>query len=238
MSGLRDDLAQLAIVHTDELEWQPSPSPTVWRKRLELRGDVERGRVTSVVRYDPDSSFPPHDHPEGEEILVLAGTLSDEQGDFPAGTYILNPPGFRHAPRSREGCIVFVKLRQYAGKGRLHINVDTRSATWQPHTAGTAVAERGITVRGSAAAGSVIALKLYAQPGFPETMSLVRARAGAELAQRFPGGGEILVVSGAFADEHGTYRAGSWVRYPAGSQHHAVFTAESELYLKTGHLAA
>ena len=31
----------------------------------------ESGRVTSVVRYDPKSSFPEHGHPLGEEILVL-----------------------------------------------------------------------------------------------------------------------------------------------------------------------
>jgi anti-sigma factor ChrR (cupin superfamily) len=219
MSGLREDLTQLAIVHTDELAWQQSPSPTVWRKRLELRGDVERGRVTSVVRYDPDSSFPPHDHPEGEEVLVLSGTISDERGDFPAGTYLLNPPGFRHAPRSREGCVVFVKLRQYAGADRPHVVVDTRSATVRPHASG------------------VYTLPLYAQTDYPETIALVRAVAGAELEQRFPGGGEIFVIEGGFADEHGSYRTGSWVRYPAGSRHRAVFSADSELYLKTGHFA-
>ena len=104
---------------------------------------------------------------------------------------------------------------------RPHVVVDTRRATWEPHTTA------GVTV-----------LPLYAQPGFPETMALVRATAGAELLQRFPGGGEIFVVAGGFADEHGSYRAGSWARYPAGSQHHAVFSADSELYLKTGHLAA
>jgi anti-sigma factor ChrR (cupin superfamily) len=220
MSGLREDLAQLAIVHTDELAWQQSPSPTVWRKRLELRGDVERGRVTSVVRYDPGSAFPPHDHPEGEEVLVLSGTISDERGDFAAGTYILNPPGFYHSPRSREGCVVLVKLRQYAGANRPYVVVDTRRATWEPHVAA------GVTT-----------LPLYAQPGYPETIALVRARAGAVLEQRFPGGGEIFVVAGGFADEHGSYRTGSWARYPAGSRHRAVFAAETELYLKTGHLA-
>jgi anti-sigma factor ChrR (cupin superfamily) len=221
MSGIHDDLAQRAIVHTDAMVWQPSPSPTVWRKRLELRGDVERGRVTSVVRYDPDSAFPPHGHPEGEEILILEGTFSDEQGDFPAGTYILNPPGFRHTPRSAQGCVLFVKLRQYAGEGRAHVVVNTRDSTWEPH------AVRGVSV-----------LRLYAQPGFPEQVALVRARAGVELAQQFPGGGEIFVIAGGFTDEHGSYRAGSWARHAAGSEHRAVFSADTELYLKTGHLAA
>jgi anti-sigma factor ChrR (cupin superfamily) len=221
MSGLRDDLTQLAVVHTDELEWQASPSATVWRKRLELRGDVEKGRVTSVVRYDPESAFPPHDHPEGEEFLVLEGTFSDEQGDFPVGTYVLNPPGFRHAPRSQPGCVLFVKLRQYAGADREHVVVDTRRRTWEWHD-----------VRG------VMVMPLYEQSGYPERIGLLRARAGVELPQSFPGGGEIFVISGGFADEHGSYRKGSWARYPAGSRHRATFSAETEIYLKTGHLAA
>jgi anti-sigma factor ChrR (cupin superfamily) len=220
MSGPTDDRAQLVIVHTDELAWQPSPSATVWRKRLELHGDAEHGRVTSVVRYDPDSAFPAHDHPEGEEILVLSGTFSDEQGDYTAGTYILNPPGFRHAPRSRAGCELFVKLRQYAGEDREAVIVDARNTTWDPHPT-----------------EGVIMLPLYAQPGFPERMTMLRGSAGVVLEQRFPGGGEIFVTAGSFADEHGAYRTGSWVRYPAGSQHRAVFDVDSYLYLKTGHLA-
>src|SRR5690606_7629786 len=119
-------------------------------------GDSERGRVTSVVRYDPESAFPAHDHPEGEEILVLAGTFSDEHGDYPAGTYLLNPPGFRHAPFSRQGCVLFVKLRQHAGAGRAHVVVNTRAAAWQAQ-----------------AGAGVEALPLYAQPGFPETVRLI-----------------------------------------------------------------
>jgi anti-sigma factor ChrR (cupin superfamily) len=43
---------------------------------------------------------------------VLEGTFSDEQGDYPAGSYVRNPVGSRHAPFSREGCTIFVKLHQ------------------------------------------------------------------------------------------------------------------------------
>lgn len=222
MPGLHHDLSQLAIVHTDAIDWQPSPSPTVWRKRLELSGDSERGRVTSVVRYDPESAFPAHDHPEGEEILVLEGTFSDEHGDYPAGTYLLNPPGFRHAPFSRQGCVLFVKLRQHAGPGRAHVVVDTRAAAWQAHdTAGVEV------------------LPLYAQPGFPETVHLIRAARGADMPlQRFPAGAEHFVIEGKLSDQHGSYRAGSWVRYPPGSEHRPVFLADCVLYSRHGHLGS
>ncbi len=73
---LNADFGQRVVMDTAAMAWQASPSSTVWRKRLDLVGG-EYGRVTSVVRYDPKSSFPEHDHPEGEEILVLQGSLSD-----------------------------------------------------------------------------------------------------------------------------------------------------------------
>ena len=112
-TSLNGDIGVRACMDTASMTWQPSPSGTVWRKRLHLVGGAESGQVTSVVRYEPGSSFPAHDHPDGEEILVLEGVFSDEHGDWPAGTYLLNPEGFRHAPFSREGCRLFVKLRQY-----------------------------------------------------------------------------------------------------------------------------
>jgi len=62
--SLNADLSLRACADTAKMDWQPSPSPTVWRKRLDLFGG-ERSRVTSVVRYDAKSSFPTHDHPEG-----------------------------------------------------------------------------------------------------------------------------------------------------------------------------
>lgn len=106
------------IIHTDEMDWSASPSPGVWRKRLERVGPPEAGRVRSVVRYDAGSAFSEHPHPDEEEILVLEGVFSDHSGDYPAGSYLLNPEGFAHAPFSEPGCTLFVKLKQYPGLGR------------------------------------------------------------------------------------------------------------------------
>ena len=106
------------VRRTADMDWQPSPVAGVWRKRLELAGAVEAGRVTSVVRFDPGARFPRHAHPDGEEILVLHGVFSDETGDYPAGSHLLNPDGTSHAPWSGPGCTLFVKLRQYPGRTR------------------------------------------------------------------------------------------------------------------------
>ncbi len=203
------------------MEWQASPSPTVWRKRLDLVGG-ESGRVTSLVRYDPKSSFAEHDHPEGEEILVLKGTFSDEHGDYPTGTYLLNPPGFRHAPLSRKGCTIFVKLCQYGGSKRDHVVVDTKTAIWAPGPL------PGIDV-----------LPLYSDAGHPESMELAHFSGGAASPPHdCPGGLEIFVLDGTLEDDEGSYAAGSWLRLPDGSECALRSRKGCSVYLKRGHLAA
>jgi hypothetical protein len=54
---------------------------------------------------------------------VLAGTFSDEHGDYPAGTYVRNPAGSRHRPFSVGGCTIFVKLRQILPGDAAHVVV-------------------------------------------------------------------------------------------------------------------
>ena len=90
-ASLNADFSKPVTVHTAAVDWQASPSPTVWRKRLHLTGEAESGRVTSIVRYDADSAFPEHPHPDGEEILVLKGVFSDRHGDYPAGAFGFTP---------------------------------------------------------------------------------------------------------------------------------------------------
>lgn len=219
-SWLRADLSVLEIVDTAAMPWVASPSPGVERKRLALRGPVEAGQVTSIVRYLPGSRFPAHPHPDGEEILVLRGVFSDERGDHPEGTYLLEPEGFVHAPYSTSGCELFVKLRQYPGRGRTQVRIETRAAPWEPY-----------------AFPGVERQPLYAEPGHPESVHLLRLAPGVRLpAVELPGGEELYVLDGAFEDEHGAHRAGTWIRYPAGSRH-APRTADGcRLYVKKGHM--
>ena len=206
MIQVNADLAERVVIDTNALPWQPSPSPSVWRKRLYLDGPQEAGVVTSIVRYDADSAFPVHDHPGGEEIYVLDGTFSDEHGDYPAGSYLLNPEGFCHAPFSKNGCVIFVKLRQYAGRDRHHVTLDTGTLPWQPGWA------QGVTVK-----------QLYAQDGYPEQIRLLRFEPGSgPFPHDHTQGEEVFVLDGAFEDEHGNYPAGNWIRNPPDSRHAPV----------------
>lgn len=214
------DLAVRTVSHTEQLEWTSSPSGTVWRKRVHLVGPPEAGQVTSVVRYEPRSSFPSHDHPQGEEILVLDGVFSDEHGDWPAGTYLLNPEGFRHAPFSEPGCLLFVKLRQFPGRDRQHVVIDTNALEWEPGS-----------VPGAARKS------LYNQTGFADEMYLERWDSGADLGLiTYENGAELFVIDGEFTDEEGRYSQGSWLRLPAGSKHHPRSESGCTLYVKTAGL--
>lgn len=63
----------------------------------------------ALVRWAPGTTFQPHGHRGGEEILVLDGVFEDEHGSYPAGSWLRNPPGSSHRPWSESGCTIWVK---------------------------------------------------------------------------------------------------------------------------------
>jgi anti-sigma factor ChrR (cupin superfamily) len=216
--NINADLSQRAVVHSEKLPWVESPLPGVQRRMLERDGG-EVARATSIVRYAPNSAFSPHTHGGGEEFFVLEGVFSDESGDFGPGMYVRNPPGSEHTPRSAAGCTIFVKLRQMAPDDREFVRIDTTRASWQP---------------GPAPGASELPLFERGQ----ERVRLVRLSPGTQLERHdHPGGQEILVLHGAFEDEHGRYPKGTWLRNPPGSAHGAFSPDGCTLYIKTGHLA-
>jgi anti-sigma factor ChrR (cupin superfamily) len=95
-------------VDTESLEWRATPYGGVsWRK---LAFDDARGLSTVMLRFAPGASYGAHRHPEGEQYLVLEGSLTDGGETWGAGTYVNHPPGSVHRPRSDEGCLLFVTL--------------------------------------------------------------------------------------------------------------------------------
>jgi hypothetical protein len=218
VTSLNADLTVRVAVDTQDMEWTQSPGGHVLRKRMHLAGPAESGQVTSVVRYQPGASFPCHNHPDGEEILVLEGIFSDEHGDWPAGTYLLNPEGFRHSPFSREGCTLFVKLRQFPGTDRLHVAMQVNDKPW------TGTAHIGVTRKA-----------LYAQEGYTDQMRLERWESpSATGTLNFPQGAELFVLKGGFADQFGSYRSHTWLRIPAGGSLTPCSDDACELYIKEG----
>lgn len=209
-----------AWVQGAELPWLPSPEPGVERRVLERIGG-EVALATTLVRYRPGSRFPRHAHALGEEFLVLEGTFSDEHGDYPAGTYVRNPPGTVHAPGSDEGCVVFVKLRQMATPDRRAVCLRPEHHAW--HDTVTRGLSRALLDHGDGVSVSLERL----QPG------AIRPEQDGE------GGEEWLVLEGSVRQLHGTeppLLAWGWVRDPAHHRPAVLSDNGALLWVKRGHL--
>ena len=85
-SALRDGATENSVVvHATESEW------------------------VAIMRWGAGHRADAHAHPHGEEVFVLEGVMEDEQGVYGAGTWLRQPRGSRHQPRSSEGCVLYVR---------------------------------------------------------------------------------------------------------------------------------
>ncbi len=215
-NNLNADYRKQIVLNHHDLDWVGSTQAGVEHRMLDSIG-AEAAKATTIVRYQPGSKFESHTHEFGEEMLVLEGAFSDENGDYPAGTYMMNPPGSSHAPRSNDGCVIFVKLGHLGTDQQQREIVDTQTAQWYQGMV------PGLTV-----------------------MPLMRQGLGSTLVRWAPktyfnphkhfGGEEIFVVNGVFEGEHGRYPSGSWIRSPHMSAHKPFSEEGCTIFVKTGHL--
>ncbi|MGH8463717.1 MAG: cupin domain-containing protein [Pseudomonas sp.] len=185
---LNADLDQRAIMHGAELPWLASPLVGVER-RLLYRVGAEQARATSLVRYAPGSHFSPHVHTGGEEFLVLEGVFEDEHGHYPRDSYVRNPPGSQHKPGASQGCVIFVRLRQFHPE------------------------DRDQTVTRLQAQGTQLLFE-----NAHERVWLEHVQPQAPINQANPRGLELLVLEGKLVGSDFNLPALSWMRLPPGSR--------------------
>jgi anti-sigma factor ChrR (cupin superfamily) len=212
---LNANFEQRIVVNSEELDWVASPMPGVDRRMLDRIGG-EVARATSIVRYAPDSKFSAHTHTGGEEFIVLDGIFQDEHGDFPAGTYVRNPPTTSHTPGSEMGCTIFVKLWQF--------DMDDRSQFRKNMSDDLATPINGIATT-----------ELHRDDR--EVVTYSHIDAGATFTNTDTGGIEMLVISGSLVDAGDMLTKGSWLRLPDGQPLIAVAGRDgAKVWIKTGHL--
>lgn len=212
------DFRERALVHAGELEWVASPMPGVERRMLDRVGD-EVARATSLVRYAPGSAFSAHRHELGEEFLVLEGVFQDESGDFPAGSYVRNPPGSEHVPASAPGCVIFVKLRQFHPEDRTYVRLSAGD-----------IARRMATAR-----PGVTAATLHADDR--EQVRIERWEPETAVRLEAEGGIELLVLEGDCIESGEALSQHSWLRLPPGEPLAATAGSNGcRVWIKTGGL--
>lgn len=212
---LNADFTKRALVLSEDIDWVSSPMAGVERRMLDRIGG-EVARATTIVRFAPGSAFSPHVHTGGEEFIVLDGVFQDEHGDFPAGTYVRNPPTSQHTPGSQAGCTIFVKLWQFDMADRRQFRKSMED-------------ELGDPVDGIARA------ELHRDDR--EEVSYLSMAPGRPLEVAAPGGIEVLVLAGALHENGTPLGKGAWLRLPEGEVLRATSGAEgARLWMKTGHL--
>jgi len=212
------DFTQRVVMHADTIAWEDSPMKGVVRRRLD-RVDADNDRVTTIVKYAPESQFSQHVHTGGEEFIVLEGVFEDDYGDWPAGSYIRNPPQSKHTPGSKLGCTIFVKLWQFAPEDRtfIHANRYKLGAVPEHNRPGVRVS-----------------------PLFKDKRENVRFEQwepGAVVYLDSSGGAEVFVLEGGFAQGDDELRQHSWLRMPVNSE--TIATAGpygATVWIKTDHL--
>ena len=216
---LNANFDERVAMHGAQIPWKASPMAGVERRMFDRLGD-EVARATSIVRYAPDSHFSPHVHTGGEEFFVLDGVFQDEHGDFPAGSYVRNPPESSHTPGSAAGCTIFVKLWQFDLADRTEVRIDTN--------------RQDFTADPSRPGVDVMALFEDAR----EAVSLERWRPGTRITFDAPGGAEVLVLEGGFTEAGEAFAAQSWLRLPKAART-KITAGESgaRVWIKRGHLA-
>jgi len=89
------------IVRPDDSEWVTAAPGISVRMLL--------GKRTMLVRMDPKSSFPPHDHTAAEQCLVLEGSVSSAGVTAYAGDYTYMPSGSHHGDLyTDDGCLLLI----------------------------------------------------------------------------------------------------------------------------------
>jgi len=216
---INSDFSRRAVVHSATLPWVASPMAGVERRMLDRIGG-EVARATTIVRYAPESRFSPHVHGGGEEFLVLDGVFQDEHGDFPAGSYIRNPPQSRHTPGSKPGCTILVKLWQFDPADRSHVCIDTNKMPYLRPL------ERP----------EVELMPLFRDAA--EDVRLERWPAASRIELALPEGGEFFVLDGSFEEGGQDFVPQSWLRLPAGTRLQAATGPRGCVaWVKSGHLA-
>ncbi len=92
------------VIDTKSGEWREAPEGFAIQPLHYFAGVT-----TFLVRLYPGATLSRTIHPDGEEIVVLAGACSDAQGAYPTGAWIRDPGGHGQDLFSAQGCTLLVK---------------------------------------------------------------------------------------------------------------------------------
>lgn len=161
----------------------------------------------------------PHGDRHGRHVShfldLVPNNIGEPCGFGFGGTFHVDHSG--HEPSSKEGAVIFVKLRQMRPQEQQSVRIDTRAAaSWH--------SEEGREV-----------CPLFSDD--IEQTSLQRLALGEAVFTAAVDGAELLVLTGNVVMDGESYERGGWIRLPAGQYPGIVAGAQgTTVYLKIGRL--
>jgi len=107
-----DRLAPLAAryVAVGDLPWRATRWDGI--KMKILMEDKEKGLLTALMRWEPGTQLPLHEHVRIEQTYVLEGSLADDEGVATAGNFVWRPQGSQHVASAPEGALILAFFLQ------------------------------------------------------------------------------------------------------------------------------
>ena len=99
------DLVEYAKKLRTTDDWEPFRPGVTAHWLYKEGGD---GARAVLLRYEAGARVAVHEHVGYEHLFILEGDQYDEDGSYPAGSFVIHPPGTRHSPGSVGGCIALL----------------------------------------------------------------------------------------------------------------------------------
>ena len=201
---LNADPNKYVVMNSSTMTWQNTSCKGFSYKLLEKVIDPRKGRLTSLLKFEPGTALPAETLDERCDILVLEGELYDGNSLHGTHTFIRKQPGDLQTLSSKTGCVLYLKRRKPIRKSDTdRLVIDAKNIEWKPYPA------RGARV-----------LHLYRDQHGVEAARLVDVYPDKQIPTHDHAmGDETFVVGGVIMDEHGSYEAGVWIRTPIGIPH-------------------
>lgn len=102
------------IVESNKKEWKPLLEDGVDTKGIyvkALRYDEQTKRSpTILLKFEAGAKYPYHNHPGGEELFVLEGSVIIAGQTLNAGDYLYTPVDFKHSVTTETGCTLLLVI--------------------------------------------------------------------------------------------------------------------------------
>ena len=102
------------IVESNKKEWKPLLEDGVDTKGIyvkALRYDEQTKRSpTILLKFEAGAKYPYHNHPGGEELFVLEGSVVIAGQTLNAGDYLYTPVDFKHSVTTETGCTLLLVI--------------------------------------------------------------------------------------------------------------------------------